>query len=139
MGDGSTKPSLLVTVGSTLFPKLTDAVLSAPILELLADRISTLRVQLGRAEFPTGLNELLTSFPLGQREGHGSLSGKYKGMEVDVFRYTSDFEELVNSSGLVVSHAGPSVYSAGKEKELIGRVRVYLDDIKSWETTVGST
>lgn len=92
------KPSLLVTVGSTLFPKLTDEILSAPILEVLAARISTLKVQLGSAPPPIHLLSTLDKFD-GQR-------GLYKGMKVEIMDYTSDFEGLVRSSDLVISHAG---------------------------------
>jgi beta-1,4-N-acetylglucosaminyltransferase len=92
------KASLLVTVGSTLFPKLTDAILSAPILEILAGRISTLTVQLGSAPPPSDLRTTLDKFD-------GS-KGSYRGMRVEVMDYTTDFEGLVKSSDMVISHAG---------------------------------
>ena len=92
------KPSLLVTVGSTLFPKLTDAILSGPILEKLAGRISTLRVQLGSATPPSELRTILDDFD-------GS-KGSYRGMRVEIMDYTTDFEGLVKSSDMVISHAG---------------------------------
>jgi beta-1,4-N-acetylglucosaminyltransferase len=92
------KPSLLVTVGSTLFPKLTDAILSAPILDILAGRISTLTVQLGSASPPSDLRTILDDFD-------GS-KGSYQGMVIQVMDYTTDFDGLVKSSDMVISHAG---------------------------------
>jgi beta-1,4-N-acetylglucosaminyltransferase len=92
------RPSLLVTVGSTLFPKLTGTILSAPILEILAGRISTLKVQLGSAPQPSDLRTTLDKFD-------GS-KGSYQGMIVEVMDYTTDFEGLVKSSDMVISHAG---------------------------------
>jgi beta-1,4-N-acetylglucosaminyltransferase len=102
MGEKS-KSILLVTVGSTLFPRLTDTVLSAPVLESLADQISVLRVQLGRAQFPPGLRRLIGD---ADYENEESMRGRHGKMEVEIFRFTSDFEGLVASSDLVISHAG---------------------------------
>lgn len=102
MGEKS-KSILLVTVGSTLFPRLTDTVLSAPVLESLADQISVLRVQLGRAQFPPGLRRLIGDAGY---ENEESMKGRHGNMEVEIFRFTSDFEGLVASSDLVISHAG---------------------------------
>jgi beta-1,4-N-acetylglucosaminyltransferase len=99
-GQDQSKPSLLVTVGSTLFPKLTDEILSAPTLEILAERISILKVQLGSAPLPPHLASILDDFD-GSR-------GSYKGMEVEIMEYTTDFEGLVRSSDMVISHAGMS-------------------------------
>jgi beta-1,4-N-acetylglucosaminyltransferase len=99
------KPSLLVTVGSTLFPKLTDTILSAPILEILAGRISTLTVQLGSASPPSGLRTILDNFD-------GS-KGSYQGIMVEIMDYTTDFEGLVKSSDMVISHAGMNSQDGG--------------------------
>lgn len=100
-GQGEIKPSLLVTVGSTLFPKLTDLILSDPLLDILAGRISSLKVQLGRATIPPHLASTLDKFD-GSR-------GIYKEMKVEIMDYTTDFEGLVNSSDMVISHAGISL------------------------------
>jgi UDP-N-acetylglucosamine transferase subunit ALG13 len=37
------------------------------------------------------------------------FKGEFKGMRIEIMRFTADFDELVNSSDLVVSHAGTSV------------------------------
>ena len=87
-----------MTVGSTLFPKLTDAILSAPILEILAGRISTLKIQLGSAPPPSDLRTILDDF--------GGSGGSYQGMRVEIMDYTTDFEGLVKGSDMVISHAG---------------------------------
>jgi len=101
------KPSLLVTVGSTLFPKLTNTILSGPILEILAGRISTLKIQLGCAPPPSDTRTILDDFD-------GS-KGSYQGMRVEVMDYTTDFEGLVKSSDMVISHAGMNVRDGGLE------------------------
>ena len=100
-GQGEFKPSLLVTVGSTLFPKLTDLILSDPLLDILAGRISFLKVQLGRATIPPHLASILDKFD--------GFRGIYKEMKVVLMDYTPDFEGLVNSSDMVISHAGISL------------------------------
>jgi beta-1,4-N-acetylglucosaminyltransferase len=102
------KPSILVTVGSTLFPKLTDAILSAPVLEILAGRISTLAVQLGSAPPPSDLRTILDNFD--------GLEGSYSGMRVEIMDYTTDFEGLVKSSDMVISHAGMHIQDNSLEK-----------------------
>lgn len=101
-----TKPTLLVTVGSTLFPHLTDAILTRPFLELLSDSVGHLTVQLGKARLPANLAERIGTG--GGASDAGSVKGKYKEMDVDVFRYTDDFEGLVRGADLVISHAGQS-------------------------------
>lgn len=126
-----TKPSLLVTVGSTLFPALTDAVLSGPILEVLSERISTLRVQLGRADIPAHPQAVLSDYSSGEDGCRGRI-GK---MEVEIMRYTDDFEGLVKESDMVISHAGTSVLTSTTN----GRIRLDSDRIESWETINGGT
>ena len=126
-----TSPTLLVTVGSTLFPALTDAVLSGPILEILSDRISTLRIQLGRANVPAHLQATLSDYQPGEDGCRGRL-GK---MEVDIMRYTDNFEGLVKGSDMVISHAGMSVLTSTTN----GRIRLNSDHIESWETINGGT
>jgi beta-1,4-N-acetylglucosaminyltransferase len=123
------KPSLLVTVGSTLFPKLTDTILSAPILEVLAGRISTLKVQLGSAPPPSDLRTTLDDFD-------GS-KGSYQGMMVEVMDYTTDFEGLVKSTDMVISHAGMYPRWWGGIR-LISRIRFNPNNPQSWETTTSS-
>jgi beta-1,4-N-acetylglucosaminyltransferase len=100
------KPTLLITVGSTLFPRLTDAILSTPILEVLRGRISILRVQLGKATIPPHLQGILSDFQAGP--GQDQCRGRLGKMEVEILRYTDDFEDLVKRSDMVISHAGMS-------------------------------
>jgi beta-1,4-N-acetylglucosaminyltransferase len=95
-----TNPTLLVTVGSTLFPRLTDAILSTPILEILSERISVLRVQLGRATIPPHLQEIVSDFQAGPVKD--SCRGRLGKMEVEILRYTDDFEDLVKRSFLML-------------------------------------
>ncbi|OCF71510.1 hypothetical protein I204_07568 [Kwoniella mangroviensis CBS 8886] len=93
--------TLLVTVGSTLFPDLTDSFLSPSILALLElHRIRRLIIQYGRAELPLdhGLHIHL--------DGSGKGSVNVGGMRVELIGFTDDFEGLVRGSDWVVSHAG---------------------------------
>jgi len=101
----SSRPSLLVTVGSTLFPSFTDTILSTRTLSVLADRISVLRVQLGNAPIPQHLGGTISHY---ETDGDG-FKGEFKGMRIEIMRFTADFDGLVNSSDLVISHAGTSV------------------------------
>jgi beta-1,4-N-acetylglucosaminyltransferase len=117
------KPSLLITVGSTLFPKLTDAILSAPILDVLAGRITTLTVQLGSAPPPSDLRTILDNF-----DGSG---GSYRGMRVEVMEYTTDFEGLVKDSDMVISHAGTNVRHGGLRGTLTNRIWLNPNHSKS--------
>lgn len=105
MSDEAKKPTLLVTVGSTLFPHLTSTILNSDILNLLSTRLSLLRVQIGKGDIPADLTDRIEPAP-GSGSAREGIKGEYKGMEVDVFRYTDDFEGLVNAVDLVVSHAG---------------------------------
>ena len=124
------KPSLLVTVGSTLFPKLTNTILSGPILEILAGRISTLKIQLGSAPPPSDLRTILDDFD-------GS-KGSYQGMRVEIMDYTTDFEGLVKDSDMVISHAG--MYSRWcSQARLINRIRLNPHNAQSWEAITSST
>lgn len=104
--------SLLVTVGSTLFSALTDAILSSETLDVLsAQGIRSLKVQYGRASLPASLNGIVKMRDLAPDAGVGEFV--WKGMEVEVFRYTDDFEGLVGESEGVVSHAGESISMDG--------------------------
>lgn len=110
------KPTLLVTVGSTLFTDLTDTILHTATLDLLSESISVLRVQIGRGKIPDGLITTLSGSKAGAEAGAGDprVHGEYKGMEVDVFPYTDDFEGLVKQTDLVVSHAGTPNFCAAQ-------------------------
>jgi len=91
--------TLLVTVGSTLFPALTDQVLSSPFLDHLSTQgVQRLVVQYGRADvrLPNGMLPEL----------NGGARFSWKDMIVEVMRFTDDFEGLVKQSDRVISHAG---------------------------------
>ena len=124
-------PTLLVTVGSTLFPALTNAVLSGTILDVLSNRISTLRIQLGRASIPAHLQAVLSDYQPGEDGCRGRL-GK---IEVEIMRYTENFEGLVTRSDMVISHAGTSGFTRTTDE----RIRLDSDHIESWETIDGGT
>ena len=104
MSSDDKKPTLLVTVGSTLFPNLTFSILTTESLDSLSSHVSALRIQIGKGDIPVDLASqiVVTGSPA------GGMRGTYGDMEVDVLRYTDDFEGLVSSVDLVVSHAGTS-------------------------------
>ena len=102
--------TLLVTVGSTLFPALTDRVLSPSFLSLLSPHgIDRLIIQYGRAVLPS--NTATKDMALNPA-GHGSTlwkpDGSSSGVAVEAMRFTDDFEGLVASADAVISHAGQS-------------------------------
>nr|ODN94889.1 hypothetical protein L204_04229 [Cryptococcus depauperatus CBS 7855] len=93
--------TILVTVGSTLFPSLTCFVLSPTILQLLSSLgIGKLIVQYGKANLPISVVDQL------QMDGNGNGSGQIANLNVIVMRYTDNFEHLVHNADAVVSHAG---------------------------------
>lgn len=112
--------TLLVTVGSTLFPSLTSHILLPAFLSLLQSLgVQRLVVQYGRAELELennvkrtlsinsqGVGRGVWSDSDGDRDGDGAQDKKETGMAVEVMRFTSDFEGLVKSSDAVISHAG---------------------------------
>lgn len=91
---------LVVTVGSTQFPALSDAVLSPGVLDgLPALGIASVTVQLGSAEAPVHAR--------GGEFTYTTRGGAYVG--VRTLRYTSDAVEmdaLLKGADVVVSHAG---------------------------------
>jgi len=101
--------TLLVTVGSTNFAPLTDAVFAA-IPELATLGVSKLVVQRGSAGVPAAYTSQLSS---GEGEfiypNPNAQSGP--GLVVKVLRYTADaaeMEALIAQADVVVSHAGTS-------------------------------
>lgn len=107
--DQSSKPgkpakrTLLVTVGSTLFPSLTDAILSPSILALLPTLgVARLVVQYGRAAIPPELGVGVDS--------QGSGAGVVGELEVELMRYTDDFDGLIKAADAIISHAGEPVF-----------------------------
>jgi len=110
--------SLLITVGSTLFPALTDLILSTAVLRLLPSLgVATLVVQYGRARIPlfSGALEGMEVDAHGAGTvrlrgrygaGAGGAGGGEPDLQVRVLRYTDDFLGLVEAADCVISHAG---------------------------------
>ncbi|WVQ76546.1 hypothetical protein IAR50_006216 [Cryptococcus sp. DSM 104548] len=103
--------SILVTVGSTLFPSLTNPLLSPTFLtSLSALGVKRIVIQYGAAELPSdfvhALQQSQDSSQGRALDAQGSAIGKIDSVEVEVMRYTDDFEGLVNSVEAVISHAG---------------------------------
>lgn len=92
--------TLFVTVGSTRFQSLTDAVLSSAVLDVLASAgVSKLIVQLGSATIPAHVGVVANG---GEWKYRDTTS-------VTVLRYTDDaahMARLLASADAVVSHAG---------------------------------
>ena len=104
MSKEARRPStLLVTVGSTLFPPLTDLVLSSPFLDHLSTQaVSRLIVQYGRATAHLPSRSHLDS----SLDYKGAVTFSWKEMSVEIMRFTDDFEGLVKQVDGVISHAG---------------------------------
>lgn len=98
--------TLLVTVGSTQFQQLTDAVLAPAVLDALPQLgVSELIVQLGGAQLPAAVQLQLSS----AGEGAFTHGGDGNKLRVDVLRYTKgarEMDALIARAGVVVSHAG---------------------------------
>ncbi|WVQ78602.1 hypothetical protein IAT38_000688 [Cryptococcus sp. DSM 104549] len=93
--------SLLVTVGSTLFPALTSLVLSPSFLARLSKLgITRLWVQYGNATLPPSFAEKV------HLDAKGAGEAVVEGVRVIVMRFSNDFGGLVKRSEWVVSHAG---------------------------------
>lgn len=104
--------SLLVTVGSTLFTDLVDAVLDNASLRLLsALGVRELVVQYGKGRLPSGVVQKHDIDARG--EGRIIFRIKPPGSEdegeiliVRLLRFTDDLAGLIEASTAVVSHAG---------------------------------
>jgi beta-1,4-N-acetylglucosaminyltransferase len=119
----------LVTVGSTLFPALTDSVLSPSFISLLSSHgIDRLIIQYGRADLP--FNTTTKDMAMNPA-GHGSTvwkpDGSSSGVAVEVMRFTDDFEGLVASADAIISHAGQSQSSYVGEVLIWSLVEQALD------------
>ncbi|WWC60790.1 uncharacterized protein I303_103366 [Kwoniella dejecticola CBS 10117] len=103
--------SVLVTVGSTLFPALTNKIFSPEIISIFhSNGVERLVVQYGRADVPISLLRARNLKLDGQGKasimiGQGEEKGE-GGLKVDLFRFTDEFEGLVRSCEYVISHAG---------------------------------
>jgi UDP-N-acetylglucosamine transferase subunit ALG13 len=103
--------TLLVTVGSTLFSSLTDRVLSASVLDVLASQgITTLIVQYGAATLPnvTGSARLVLDAAGAGETTWTSNAGC--DTHIQVMRYSERYTQLVASADAVISHAGEPFY-----------------------------
>ncbi|GMK55021.1 hypothetical protein CspeluHIS016_0200770 [Cutaneotrichosporon spelunceum] len=93
--------TLLVTVGSTQFPDLSDAALSESALTAFREAgVDTVIVQLGFAPIPDHVAAVV---------GRGGGSGELNGVKIKVMRYTAspgEMDALMKSADGVVSHAG---------------------------------
>lgn len=98
--DPRKQAQLVVTVGSTQFPALSDAVLSPAVLEILPGLgIASVTVQAGSAEIPVHAR--------GGEITYTTRDGGY--VRVRTLRYTRDAVEmdaLLKGADVVVSHAG---------------------------------
>ena len=91
--------TLLVTVGSTLFPDLTNLIISPQVLDLLEKTsIQRLVIQYGRTdiESTSGVEPNAT----------GEAKFNWKGLDVEMMRFTDAFQALVKQVDAVISHAG---------------------------------
>ncbi|WRT67455.1 uncharacterized protein IL334_004427 [Kwoniella shivajii] len=91
--------TILVTVGSTLFPSLTDAILSPSLISSLNTLdVRKLVIQYGRADLPPDLSIDV--------DANGNGTTVIDELRIEVMRFTDQFEKLVGQSDYVISHAG---------------------------------
>ncbi|ORX33863.1 glycosyltransferase family 28 C-terminal domain-domain-containing protein [Kockovaella imperatae] len=114
--------TLLVTVGSTLFPELTNCILSSAILSILPSLgIKLVNVQYGKADLLA--HEEIEDLEI-DAQGSGEFTWTdYNGagqVNVHVFRYTNDLSKLIKESDAVISHAGSgSILEVIRSKPLL--------------------
>jgi len=106
---------VLVTVGSTLFPSLTNTILSPPVLDILSTSgVERLFVQYGRAELVIPETVRLGHVKPFREGGENGDTGmdvgmegfQWDGMKVVMFRFSENFEGLIKGCDGVISHAG---------------------------------
>lgn len=106
--DPRKQAQLVVTVGSTSFPALSDAILSPSVFEILPELgIASVTVQAGSAEIPVHAR--------GGEITYTTRRGSY--VRVRTLRYTRDAVEmdaLLKSADIVVSHAGEYTVTSGE-------------------------
>ena len=106
-GEARRHYTLLVTVGSTLFPALTDLILSPPFLDHLSSQaVSRLIVQYGRATIHLPRESGSESSLRSSLDAKGAVTFVWKHISVDIMRFTDDFEGLAKQVDGVISHAG---------------------------------
>lgn len=109
--DPRKQAQLIVTVGSTSFPALSDAVLSPAVLEILPELgIASITVQAGSADIPVHAR--------GGEITYTTRGGAY--VRVRTLRYTRDAVEmdaLLKGADVVVSHAGECAFSCSRRQE----------------------
>lgn len=93
-----TRTNVLVTVGSTRFDALVQAVLSEPVLAALRARgYSRLTVQCGNSEFDANGFE---------QQEDGLVQTTENGIGIVVWKFRPSLEEEYEKADLVISHAG---------------------------------
>lgn len=93
-----TRTNVLVTVGSTRFDALVQAVLSEPVLAALRARgYSRLTVQCGNSEFDANGFE---------QQEEGLVQTTENGIDIVVWKFRPSLEEEYEKADLVISHAG---------------------------------
>jgi beta-1,4-N-acetylglucosaminyltransferase len=110
MTDQTPFKTLLITIGSTLFPGLTDLAVSPIFLDRLIQLgVEGLMVQYGKADLTLPPGVRVESAKNGDSTFIYPANGRGgAGISVKVLRYSDEFEELVKSSKWVISHAGTS-------------------------------
>ncbi len=97
-----------MTVGSTLFPLLTNKILSRTILEILVSLgVTSLTVQYGRGDLPKDFETYVSLIDQHGSQDPGRLVCIYgEELQIEVFRFTNDFDRYVEVSEAIISHAG---------------------------------
>jgi beta-1,4-N-acetylglucosaminyltransferase len=91
----SSPRSIFVTVGSTHFDELVEAVLSAEVLQAIRRRgFSRLIVQTGKYKIP------------GVREIDGQWRWESGGLKIEAWSYKEGIASVIDEADWVISHAG---------------------------------
>ncbi|WWC69169.1 uncharacterized protein I206_103105 [Kwoniella pini CBS 10737] len=97
--------SILITVGSTLFPSLTDKILSSEIISILIENgIEKLIIQYGNANLPFNFKKEINF--KNEEKGKGFIKIEEEKLKIELIRFTNDFENLIKNCDFIISHAG---------------------------------
>ena len=107
MEDRKKKTTVLVTVGSTKFDALIDAINHRDVVRMLESKgYRKLLLQIG-----SSMNAPLALCPESHRH-HGTGTHVWpSGFQVEWFEYAPSLSTIIEQCGLVISHAGSGRYS----------------------------
>ncbi|XP_018562534.1 UDP-N-acetylglucosamine transferase subunit ALG13 homolog [Anoplophora glabripennis] len=98
---------VFVTVGTTKFPKLVDAITTKEIIEsLISKGYNFIQIQTGRDFSKVTLDPNISPTPSVKSKGNSIIVNVFDKLTLKYDPYFENFTEEVESSDLVISHAG---------------------------------